>query len=108
MTPHPHSGQGEARAELGLQSHRCLERSRNQLQSKVQQLEELPEAPELYGVSRHFLGQDFTGNSEGWHQAWSHTVCLPGRKEQRAQCSHPLGQDWQRQEGEKGERSPPA
>lgn len=82
MTPRPHSGQGEGRAELGLQSVEPqvpgAEQSRNQLQSKVQQLEELPEAPELYGASRaplrgdvsslcctsHFLGQDFTGNSE--------------------------------------------
>lgn len=67
----------------------CLEQSRNQLQSKVQQLEELPEAPELYVVSReplggdlsplwctrHFLGQEFTGNSEKGHQAWLHTPC---------------------------------
>lgn len=73
-------------------SHRLVpgaEQSRNQLQSKVQQLEELPEAPELYVVSReplggdlsplwctrHFLGQEFTGNSEEGHQAWLHTPC---------------------------------
>lgn len=47
MTPRPHGGQGEARAELGSQS--TEPQSRNQLQSKVRQLEELPEAPELYG-----------------------------------------------------------
>lgn len=42
----------------------------------------------------HFLGQDFTGNSEERHQAWLHTLCQPGRKEQRAQCPHPTGQEW--------------
>lgn len=58
MTPCPHSGQGKARAELGSQSTAtgwCLEQSRNQLQSKVQQLEELPEAPELCGTSQRSL-----------------------------------------------------
>lgn len=47
MTPCPHSGQGKARAGLGSQSKEP--QSRNQLQSKVRQLEELLEAPELYG-----------------------------------------------------------
>lgn len=119
-------GPGRSQGRTWLAEHGatgwCLEQSRNQLQSRVQQLEELPEAPELYGVSRghftgdvstlpctsHFMGQDFTGNSEERHQAWLHTLCQPGRKEQRAQCPHPTGQEWQSQDGEKAEESPAA
>lgn len=37
----------------------------------------------------------------------AHSV-LAGRKEQRAQRPHPMGQTWQRQEGQKAERIPAA
>lgn len=59
MTHVPTAARAQPGQNLACRAQ-CLEQSRNQLQSKVQQLEELPEAPELYGVSRAPLRGDLS------------------------------------------------